>query len=450
MIRNPMSAWFTVLLALCIGCTSASSGSKRSPGVAGSEEDSCQRGSKGCPCTEAGYCEKGLVCRSNVCEKRASGDDDGAWGDGDDKSGDDDDASDTGGSGFQPSGANAGSSARDGEGGAAGFGSSATGGLANSGGASFGGRMGTAGAVTGLGGNIGIGGSVIGPGGVPAIGGMVIGTGGTTGTGGSVIGPGGAPGIGGTVIGEGGITGTGGSVIRPGGAAGIGGTVIGIGGITGTGGLTVGLGGITGIGGSVIGTGGITGTGGFGIGGTSGVPTCDPSFGSDDACGGDELGTWILMDACTDSGLLAELQSACEGATSQDYSDASGTLTLDGETFSRSLYLVHSVVLQIPQGSACLDEEVVDCAQVGSELGAIDSSVTASCSSDYANGCICQFVGVTESSASGAYTVNRNNGRLTLNEGEGVYDYCVQGDFMTTRQTSASGSEEDIVQLYTR
>jgi hypothetical protein len=442
MIRNPMSAWFTVLLALCIGCSSGSSGSKRSPGAAESEDDSsCPRGSKGCPCTEAGYCDKGLVCRSDQCEKRAStaGNDDGAWSDGDDQSGDEHGASATGGAGSSFPGANAGSSARDGEGGAAGSWSSETGGLANTGGASFGGRTGAGGAVISLGGSIAVGGSIVGPGGVPAIGGAVIATGGTTATGGSVTGPGGAPGTGGAVIGLGGITG-------------IGGAVIGLGGITGTGGVVIGLGGITGIGGVVMGVGGSSGIGG---GGAGGVPTCDPNFGSGDACGGDEVGSWTLADTCPDSDLLQQMQSACEGATGADDSPVpQGALMLDGETFSKWLYLYHEITLQIPEGSACLDEEVVDCPQVGSDLAALDSSVAAYCVSDSANGCDCLFIGGTESSTSGTYTVNRSSGRLTLNEGEGVYDYCVQGDFMTMRQASGSGSgsgsEEDIVQLYAR
>lgn len=203
-------------------------------------------------------------------------------------------------------------------------------------------------------------------------------------------------------------------------------------------------------GGAVIGVGGSIGVGGTVVGGAGGVPTCDPTFGSGDACGGDELGYWTLESMCTNDGLLQQLLSACEGATGEDYSFADGTLTLDGETYSKWTYLYRVVDLQVPEGNPCLDEGAVTCTQLESELEAIDSTLTAFCSSDYADGCDCQVLGTTSMSTSGTYAVNRTSGQLTLNDSESIYDYCVQGDSMTARQTSDSGPEAGLVQLYVR
>jgi hypothetical protein len=445
MIRIPTNAWFFVLLGLCVGCASHSSGSKRSEDTAGPEDESCPRGSKGCRCTEAGYCDSGLVCRSNECVKRASAarDDNGAWDDGSDESGDDDDDMlGSGGAGINGApGANAGSSPRGGQGGAAGTVPSENGGLAHTGGAV---------GLGGFSGNTPIGGAVSGLGGSTGVGGTVIGEGARTGVGGAVSGLGGSAGVGGFVVGVGGSTGVGGFVVGVGGSTGVGGFVIGLGGSTATGGTFVGSGGVLGIGGFVIGLGGGSGTGGTATGGAAGAPACDPAFSSDDACGGNEQGTWTLEEACTDSDLLDELQSACEGAMGQDYRTASGTLILDGESFSRSVYVYDSIDLQVPEGNACLAEGAVTCSELGTLLAAIDSDLEAFCVSDDANGCDCVFVRAIESSSSGAYTVNGSNGKLTFNDGEQVFDYCVQGELMTLRDTDSTGSEAGIVQLYTR
>jgi hypothetical protein len=181
-----------------------------------------------------------------------------------------------------------------------------------------------------------------------------------------------------------------------------------------------------------------------------GTATCDPSFGPSDACGGDERGTWNVAQACTDGGLLDQIEAQCEGSTATDNSEASGTLVLDGTTFTRDVTINVSVELSIPEGNECLGSGLIGCGTLGATLGALISDLSAACTDDGSNGCTCTFEGTSQAENTGTYTVDRAAGQLVIDpSGDAItYDYCIEEGILTARETVGQGFEDQVVQVY--
>jgi hypothetical protein len=181
-----------------------------------------------------------------------------------------------------------------------------------------------------------------------------------------------------------------------------------------------------------------------------GATTCHPSFSQSDACGGDERGTWNLAEACTGGAVLEQIEAQCAGSTATDNSEASGTLALDGTSYSRDVTVIVFVEFSIPEGNACLLGGVVTCGALGTTLGALIDGLSVGCADDGSNGCTCTFEGTIAGVNEGTYTVDREAGRMVIDPtGDAItYDYCVQEGIFTARETEGQGFEDQVVQVY--
>jgi hypothetical protein len=199
-----------------------------------------------------------------------------------------------------------------------------------------------------------------------------------------------------------------------------------------------------------VGAGGATG--GSSVAGAGGQDLCDPTFSTSDACGGEERGTWKLVGACTAVGFLETFLSRCRGATGEDRTTGTGTVVLDGTHYSRTVTVHQSYEVLLPAGNFCRGDQSSDCSELASMVALLGYDLSGTCVSDGAGGCECAFAGETVSTSSGTYTVDRAAGELDAHgdDGDYLYDYCVEGERMTGRRRTGSDIETGIVQLLLR
>ncbi|MEO8183831.1 MAG: hypothetical protein ABI895_33825 [Deltaproteobacteria bacterium] len=207
------------------------------------------------------------------------------------------------------------------------------------------------------------------------------------------------------------------------GAAGAGTGGAGTGGTTGTAGA--GTAGTTGNSGAA----GAAGSGPMGMSGAGGIDPFDPftppasssTCPAFAACGGELAGAWSYSEDCTDlSGSLGILQVVCPTASVRVEPGGAATLTFAGGQVTRQGAPQGDGVITLP--GECED---IDCIELAAaQAGSGQCSVV--------NGdCICRSAASVTWSTQ-PYTVT--GGQLTLQDGRS-FDYCVQGDTLTYRET---------------
>ena len=163
------------------------------------------------------------------------------------------------------------------------------------------------------------------------------------------------------------------------------------------------------------------GLGDFGDpGGTSSSGSTCPSF---DACGGALAGTWTYRNVCIDpsensADLLLEV---CPSSSVMYERGGTSTLTFTASSVSRTGEPLGDSVINFP--AECV--EGLGCSFLADAIG-----TSANCT-DSGGDCICR----TASSVDwGTQSYTTTGGRLSLGDGRS-FDYCVQGDTLTYRET---------------
>ncbi|MEO1336332.1 MAG: hypothetical protein AAFV29_11845, partial [Myxococcota bacterium] len=150
-------------------------------------------------------------------------------------------------------------------------------------------------------------------------------------------------------------------------------------------------------------------------------PLCRAEFSAADACGGDLEGTWTVAEGCGRLGVLSTLEMQCSGieVISEVVTSATGTLTVQGDSYTESLRLRGEVDFIIP--SECLPDGAT-CTQVGEDLSnGFNSASTAVCI-DAQDGCRCDLDAGLDRETSGTLTLS---GSTVILDGGLQYFYCV-------------------------
>ncbi|RAL20415.1 hypothetical protein DL240_16555 [Lujinxingia litoralis] len=179
-------------------------------------------------------------------------------------------------------------------------------------------------------------------------------------------------------------------------------------------------------------------------GGTDPAPVCDASFGPDDACGGDIIGTWDFGNACTDFDLAGQLGQLCAGVTIESMDvQTDGTLVITADNFARAITIDVEAMVHVP--FSCTFG--LGCDMLTESAGAVDPNVEMTCELD-ASGqqCECAVSASYGEESAGAYTLE--GGVLTA--GEAVYDVCASGDTLTARRRADNAEEPSFVEIYTK
>jgi hypothetical protein len=220
----------------------------------------------------------------------------------------------------------------------------------------------------------------------------------------------------GTSAGSGGTSGSGGDSS---GTSGTGSGTSGTSGTSGSGGDSSGTSGTSGGGGDSSGTSGAGSTPDVGeVGARVGV--C-PAFA---ACGGPLDGVWVYVDVCVDPADvgLDLLQAVCPDATVAFQQGSGGTLTFAAGMVTRVGEGLGQGEITFP--SSCM-ATLGSCAELSALLGGM-----AGCS-QVAGDCVCTVDG---SVAWNPTTFQTQGGQLLLGDGR-TFDYCVEGDRLTYRET---------------
>ena len=147
------------------------------------------------------------------------------------------------------------------------------------------------------------------------------------------------------------------------------------------------------------------------------------------ACGGNVVGTWKIIDACTTSSTPTMPNTSCPGETLQVTGfQASGTLTINTDmTYTTSTSTTAS--LQLVEPVSCLMGGT--CSQLSMSLSSSDGGTSGSCTTSGAN---CNCTGTFGGGATtemGAYTVSGTTITTTPANGTSTTNsYCVQGTML--------------------
>ena len=172
------------------------------------------------------------------------------------------------------------------------------------------------------------------------------------------------------------------------------------------------------------------------------VAGCGPSSGSStngppgclqaQPCGGDVVGTWNLLGACTSPAFLTELnsqlQTACPGASVSAFNiDISGTVTYNADlTYSSNVHETFTGTETIPL--SCLG--FASCAAVVSDSP--DSTLTCTGTTT----CTCQIGGSPAGNESGTYSLSGTNLTMVGPDDTTTNTYCVQNGQLHLMETS--------------
>jgi|HubBroStandDraft_2_1064218.scaffolds.fasta_scaffold584693_1 hypothetical protein len=183
-------------------------------------------------------------------------------------------------------------------------------------------------------------------------------------------------------------------------------------------------------------------------------------------CGGNIVGTWKVVDACTGStsGSSGSPISSCPSATTQVGNvNASGTATFNADmTYSVSVTESASETLDIPM--SCLSSgtgTTVTCADLatslGTALGGDDAGATTTCTTSGSScNCTVTLAGMTDNET-GTYSISGDTVTTTPTAAPGTTvstgggSYCVQGSDLhliamaMTGPAGATGPSSDIV-----
>jgi len=172
---------------------------------------------------------------------------------------------------------------------------------------------------------------------------------------------------------------------------------------------------------------------GCGGGDSSGGGSC----GKLEACGGDVVGSWSIVDSCgvTDAFVVPEqnfFAGFCSGSNSGVVFDPGTTSWVGSWSFSSAMAFTQSVLITEHQSFLCQDGE--SCSALESQIQAAQSTYpiqSGSCTAA-AGGCRCTIVWSAASHQEGTYASAGTKLSLTVPSSSTTTDfnYCVQGNTM--------------------
>jgi hypothetical protein len=174
-----------------------------------------------------------------------------------------------------------------------------------------------------------------------------------------------------------------------------------------------------------------------------------------DACGGDVVGTWKIVDSCIDFELPPIDSDFCPQATASVADIAlSGGVTYDADlTYSSTLTMAFSFVIKYPLSCFSSGGQTITCAEFND---ALQEELAANPNPDFQSytcasaGSFCNCTAVATpmtQTESGTYTTT--SGRITTtSSGDSSTDkYCVQGDTLHLISDQADAEVSGVIDL---
>lgn len=157
-------------------------------------------------------------------------------------------------------------------------------------------------------------------------------------------------------------------------------------------------------------------------------PTCDRNFGSNDACGGDLVGTWNIIESCGPGYFESELQKFCPVARlTMAEASAGGRITFNADTTYETL-LVLTLDGQFRIAPAC--HTAVECSQYG-QLIQLKHGGAVTCTGGTADPCDCSYVGPFLDDLDGSWFAASNTVTVENGTEQLVAPYCVDQNRLT-------------------
>jgi hypothetical protein len=153
-------------------------------------------------------------------------------------------------------------------------------------------------------------------------------------------------------------------------------------------------------------------------------------------CGGDVVGTWKLLGACSSPALLADLntslQAACPGASASAFDvDISGTVTFNADlTYSTSVTETFSAQEMVP----------LPCTGFSTCAAVQSTSATSTLTCTGTTTCACRVTGSPAGSETGTYAVSGTNLTIVTPDDTTTDGYCVENGRLHLMELSDSGA----------
>lgn len=153
-------------------------------------------------------------------------------------------------------------------------------------------------------------------------------------------------------------------------------------------------------------------------------------------CGGDVTGSWKVSGGCVADDAFAEAKTKCPGLQESNVViKANGTVVATATKITRKTNVQVSAKVTVPKSCS----PVPDCGLIGAGLqtGALPGAPKfdkATCTDSGAN-CDCDVVGTVTEEADDDYTTA--DGVLTTADPARTFDYCVDGNKTTYKETTA-------------
>ena len=155
-------------------------------------------------------------------------------------------------------------------------------------------------------------------------------------------------------------------------------------------------------------------------------------------CGGDIVGSWTVSGGCVPDDAFAGAKAQCEGLQESDVViKANGTVVATATTIERKVNVHVSAKVTVPKSCSPLP----DCSLIaaGLQTGALPGAPKfekATCADSGAN-CDCDVAGTVAEETTDDYTAADGVVTTTDASGDRTYEYCVQGNKTTYKETTA-------------
>ncbi len=156
-------------------------------------------------------------------------------------------------------------------------------------------------------------------------------------------------------------------------------------------------------------------------------------------CGGDIVGSWKVSGGCVGDDAFAEALN-CPGLQASDVAiKANGTVVATATTVERKINVQVSAKVAIPK--TCAPAGFQNCAAIatGLQLGilpGVPKFDSATCT-DAGSNCDCDIVATVNEETSDDYQASGGVLATTGNSGDRTFDYCVNGNKTTYKETTA-------------
>ncbi|MEL6547498.1 MAG: hypothetical protein AAFQ82_22935, partial [Myxococcota bacterium] len=117
--------------------------------------------------------------------------------------------------------------------------------------------------------------------------------------------------------------------------------------------------------------------------------------------------------------------------------DVDGTLTVDETNFTEALTGTVSANVVIPTQCLVVQGQQVNCAVIQALVNSEDG-ITSACTEQTDGSCDCAITADLSYDTAGTYTVENGVATVTTSEGMVEYDYCVEGNQLTVRESVTS------------